>query len=312
MKKKICLSILLASALAAPAGAQGNPEDGFEPLFNGRDLTGWEEADGFLVEDGTILTRGAKAGDLYTQAEYGNYILRFDYMLSEVGNSGVFVRAEQVEPLEAGFEVQLLAPWTPYRDDLHCTGSLYGHVPVTSRPDESTDVWHSMEIVLDRDTVIVSVDGKAVTWAQTERVASLQEKNLKGRIGLQGNRSDPKQWVRFRNVRLKNLDSDVDYVLRGFGRSEPEIRRKTRDNAVEFGAAAIPGLCQLMASPDPVGPSAAREALFTIAAQASAPGFPSDSRDAMREMLAGERDRAESAEVKGYLEWLRGMLPGSD
>jgi len=312
MKNKICLSILLASALATSAAAQGNPEDGFEPLFNGRDLAGWEVAEGFAVEDGTILTRGAEAGDLYTQAEYGNYILRFDYMLSEVGNSGVFVRAEEVEPLEGGFEVQLLAPWTPYRDDLHCTGSLYGHVPVTSRPDESTDVWHSMEIVLDRDTVIVSVDGKAVTWAQTEHVESLREKNLKGRIGLQGNHSDPNQWVRFKNVRLKNLDSDVGYVLRGFGRSEPQIRRTTRDAAVELGSAAIPGLCRIMASPDPVGPSAAREALFAIAAQASAPDYPSDSRDAMREMLAGERDSAESGEVKGYLEWLRGMLPAGD
>ena len=312
MKTKICLSILLASALATSAVAQGNPEDGFEPLFNGRDLAGWEEAEGFLVEDGTILTRGTKAGDLYTQAEYGNYILRFDYMLSEVGNSGVFVRAEEGEPLEGGFEVQLLAPWTPYRDDLHCTGSLYGHVAVTSRPDESTDAWHSMEIVLDRDTVIVSVDGKAVTWAQTEHVESLREKNLKGRIGLQGNHSDPNQWVRFKNVRLNNLDSDVGYVLRGFGRSEPQIRRTTRDAAVDLGSAVIPGLCRIMASPDPVGPAAAREALFAIAAQASAPDYPSDSRDAMREMLAGERDRAESGEVKGYLEWLRGMLTAGD
>ena len=140
----------------------------------------------------------------------------------------------------------------------------------------------------------------------------LREKNLKGRIGLQGNHSDPNQWVRFKNVRLNNLDSDVGYVLRGFGRSEPQIRRTTRDAAVDLGSAVIPGLCRIMASPDPVGPAAAREALFAIAAQASAPDYPSDSRDAMREMLAGERDRAESGEVKGYLEWLRGMLTAGD
>lgn len=312
MKTRISLSILLASALATSVAAQGNPEDGFEPLFNGRDLTGWEKADGFLVEDGAILTRGAKAADLYTQAEYGNSILRFDYMLSEVGNSGVFVRTAQADPLEAAFEVQLLAPWTPYRDDLHCTGSLYGHVPVISRPDESTDVWHSMEIVLDRDTVIVTVDGKAVTWAQTEHVASLQAKSLKGRIGLQGNHSDPKQWVKFKNLRLKNLDGDVDYVLRGFGRSEPQIRKTTRDAAVALGSPAIPGLSQLMASPDPVASSAARDALFDIAAHASAPDFPAGSRDAMGKMLAAEQDKTESAEVKGYLEWLRGMLSAGD
>ena len=307
MNKNICLGILISLALAASATAQGNPEDGFEPLFNGRDLTGWEQAQGFVVEDGAILTRGAEAGDLYTREAYGNYILRFDYMLSEVGNSGVFVRSDQTER-EAGFEVQLLAPWTPYRDDLHCTGSLYGHVPVISRPDESTDVWHAMEIVLDRDTVIVSVDGKAVTWAQTGQVESLEAKALKGRIGLQGNHSDPEQWVRFKNVRLRNLDADVQYVLGGFGRSEPQIRKATREAAVALGGAAIPGLCQLMASTDPVGPSAARDALFDIAALATAPDFSPDTRRAMGETLAGERDKAESVEVKSYLRWLGGLL----
>jgi hypothetical protein len=312
MKTNICLSILLGLAVAATAVAQGDPEKGFEPLFNGKDLDGWEKADGFVVEDGTILTRGKGAGDLYTEAEYGNYILRFDYMLSKVGNSGVFVRAEQTQPLEVGFEVQLLAPWSPYRDDLHCTGSLYGHVPVMSRPDESTDVWHAMEIVLDRDTVIVSVDGKAVTWAQTGRVESLQEKNLKGRIAFQGNHSDPQQWVKFKNVRLKNLDGDVGYVLQGFGRTDPQIRQRTREAAVELGEAAVPGLSQLMASSNPVGPAAARETLFEIAALASAPDVPPASRNGMRDLLGVERDKAESGEVKAYLEWLRGMLSAGD
>ncbi len=306
--KNICLSILLVGALTTPVAGQGDPEKGFEPLFDGHDLSQWEEVDGFVVDDGTILTRGAKAGDLFTRAEFVNSILRFDYMLSAVGNSGVFVRSEPVPGAASGFEVQLLAPWKPYRDDLHCTGSLYGHVPITSRPDESTEVWHSMEIVLDRNTVIVSVDGKVATWARTDEVESLSEKPLSGRIGFQGNHSDPNQWVRFRNVRIKDLDTDVDYVIRGFRRTDPRIRQTSRDAAVKLGAAAVPGLSELMAAPDPVGPSAAREALFAIVARASAPDFPEDSREALRKGLEEQRDKAESAELKGYLTWLGGML----
>jgi hypothetical protein len=169
-----------------------------------------------------------------------------------------------------------------------------------------------MEIVLDRDTVIVSVDGKLASWAQAGRVDSLQEKSLRGRLGFQGNHSDPEQWVRFRNPRIKNLDADADYVLRGFARTEPQIRRTTYDAAVQLGAAAVPGLCRLIAAPDPVGPSAAREALFAIAARASAPDFPRDARDSMREMLENESDKAEAAEVKGYLGWLSEMLTTDD
>ena len=264
--RNTCISLLVALAVAAPALAQGDPEEGFVTLFDGRSLDGWEAADGFVVDDGTLLTRGAKAGDLYTTAEYGNVILRLDYMLSPVGNSGVFVRTELGRHAETGFEVQLLAPWTPYRDDLHCTGSLYGHVPVTTRPDESTGVWHSMEIVLDRDTVIVSVDGKMATWARTEWVDGLRDKSLRGRIGFQGNHSDPEQWVRFRNIRIRDLDADVDYTLRGFQRTDPQIRRTAHAATLRLGAAAVPDLCQLMAGSDTASSSAARETLFAIVA----------------------------------------------
>jgi hypothetical protein len=306
--KNICLCMLLAFAVAAPAAGQGDPEKGFAPLFNDQNLDGWEEADGFVIDDGTILTRGAKAGDLYTEAEYGNYVLRFDYMLSPVGNSGVFVRAEPGQPLETGFEVQLLAPWTPYRDDLHCTGSLYGHVPVTSRPDESTEVWHSMEIVLDRDTVIVSVDGKVTTWARTEWVEGLSEKNPRGRIGFQGNHSDPEQWVRFRNVRIRDLDTDVDYTLQGFRRTDPQIRRTAHAAALPHGVAAVPGLCQLMAGSDTASSAAARETLFAVVAEASAPDATPESRASLRKALEDEQSKAESPVVQGYLGWLSGML----
>jgi hypothetical protein len=306
--KSTCWTLLLALALVAPALSQGDPEEGFVPLFNGRDLEGWEEADGFVVDDGTILTKGAGAGDLYTKAEYGNYVLRFDYMLSPVGNSGVFVRAETQKPLDRGFEVQLLAPWSPWRDDLHCTGSLYGHVPVVSRPDESTGVWHTMEIVLDRDTVIVSVDGQATTWARTGAVDTLADKSPRGRIGLQGNHSDPEQWVRFRNVRIRDLDADVAYVLQGLRRTDPELRRTAHDAAVGHGAAAVPGLVSLMAGDDTASSSVAREVLFAIVAAASAPDVPAGNKAALRGALGKAGDTLESPAVKGYLEWLGGLL----
>ena len=54
------------------------------------------------------------------------------------------------------------------------------------------------------------------------------------------------------------------------------------------------------------------EALFAITARASAPEFPSDSRDEMREMLEHQLDEADSAEMKGYLAWLGGLLTTDD
>jgi hypothetical protein len=109
-------------------------------------------------------------------------------------------------------------------------------------------------------------------------------------------------------VRIKDLDADVDYALRGFRRADPQIRRTAHAAALQHGAAAVPGLCQLMAEPDTASSSGAREALFALVARATVPDSSPASRASVRKALEAERDQAESAEVKGYLGWLSGML----
>ena len=110
----LCLALLVCGACAKERVEQ---EKGFVSIFNGKDLSGWRTSSdkpGFRVADRCIYSDG---GDLlYTEGEQGNYILRFEWMLSEVGNSGVLIRSQPKNSWETGFEVQLLAPWTPYRD----------------------------------------------------------------------------------------------------------------------------------------------------------------------------------------------------
>jgi len=306
--KRVFINILLACVLALSCGGKAAPEKGFVPLFNGSDLTGWERTEGFRVKEGCIFSTGENGGNMFTREDFGNYILRLDYMLSTVGNSGVVVRGDPDSAWQTGFEVQLLAPWTPYRDDLHCTGSLYGYVAVTNRPDETTGIWHSLEIVCDRKTIIVSADGQAVSWADMDRVETLKGKNLRGRIGLQGNHSEPKEWVKIRNMRIRDLDREPSYVARGFSLTDPRLRRETYSAAVRLGRPLVPLLCGLMAGPDSTVPSAARQALFSIAAETSSPDYPAAGRDSMVGLLEEQADSTGSTVVKGYLEWLAGML----
>ncbi|HLA38877.1 MAG TPA: DUF1080 domain-containing protein [Candidatus Glassbacteria bacterium] len=313
MHRNLILAITTTACLAFLACGEKAPlEKDFQPLFNGRDLEGWETATGFRVKNGCILSDEEGAGNLFTARDYGNYILRLDYMLSEVGNSGVVIRADPDSAWQTGFEVQLLAPWTPFRDDLHCTGSIYGYVAVTNRPDETTGRWHSLEVVCDRKTIIVSVDGQACSWANMDQVESLQGKALSGRIGLQGNHSDPQEWVRFRNLRLRELDLDPDYVVQGLRSTDPRLRHQAHAAAVSLQAAAIDPLCRLLASPDSVGPSAARQALFAIAAEASEPDADTLYKKAVRQALATAADSAGVKTVRAYLNWLDGMLAGGN
>src|SRR5262249_26449756 len=81
--------VLLAATLAGPARAQSAGE--FVSLFNGKDLTGWKvpEGDGghWKVKDGVIdydagsESRGDK--NLWSNREYGDFILRLDWRLKE-------------------------------------------------------------------------------------------------------------------------------------------------------------------------------------------------------------------------------------
>ena len=95
--KRLFIQGILFSAFAFAAHAQ---EKGWQPLFNGKDLTGWKRIAGgavFTVEDGVIVGRTvAKSHNsfLVTEKEYGDFILEADvYVEDEEGNSGIQTRS---------------------------------------------------------------------------------------------------------------------------------------------------------------------------------------------------------------------------
>jgi hypothetical protein len=78
-------------------------EPGFTPLFNGRDLTGWEGMpEVFSVRDGMIHAKTTAERPLtkntflvHTAREFGDFELRFDFRVSG-GNSGMQYRSERL------------------------------------------------------------------------------------------------------------------------------------------------------------------------------------------------------------------------
>jgi hypothetical protein len=183
-------------------------EQGFVPLFNGKDLSGWVvigNKDGFRVQDGVIHSDGASGAEwMRTEKTYRNFILKLDWRVSKNGNSGVFVRAaREGAPWETGYEVQIS---NEPRDDAHCTGSLYGYAAVNPRPDESADKWHTFEIHCRDGRVTVSSDKvKCVDFDQSSK-AETKNKPLEGHIGLQDSHSPAGHYVEYRNIRVKVLN----------------------------------------------------------------------------------------------------------
>ncbi len=194
----------VAAGLAVPAAS--GAEEGFEPLFNGTDLTGWE-GDPFLwkVEDGMVVGRspGIAYNDfLTTVEEYSDFILRFQIQLVDnVGNSGVQIRSRRVSgSMEMiGYQVDVGPSWW---------GSLYDESRrrvTLAAPSEATikkalkpTDWNDYEVQASGRHIVLKLNG-VVTVDYTEEDESIEQTGL---IGLQVHSGPPLE-ARFRNIRIK-------------------------------------------------------------------------------------------------------------
>lgn len=156
MNKLITGSVLaLSAAVAGCCCLVGGDEsysetidEGFVTIFNGKDLTGWYGSTSYGVdpkEPGVLQCFPGKGsgGNLLTEKEYENFILRFEFMMPENGNNGLGIRTPSPD-VDAAYdgmcELQLLDDGgSQYydsdakKDKLHpyqYTGAVYGVVPV--------------------------------------------------------------------------------------------------------------------------------------------------------------------------------------
>lgn len=93
-----------------------------EDLFSGSSLDAFEFAPNSweIDSDGSIVCRMEKTKDkkgverlkgmgyLWTRNNYGDFSLTLDYKLSEGANSGIFYRTNPKDPVQGGFEIQLM------------------------------------------------------------------------------------------------------------------------------------------------------------------------------------------------------------
>jgi hypothetical protein len=211
-----CLSaaLLLALCLVAAAAGAEEKEEGFRPLFNGQDLTGWEGADReasacWLVEGGHLVCTGKPGPWLRSQEEFGDFELRFEYLLKEGGNSGVYIRVPKQGDHHgqgAGIEVQVLDDHAERYKDLkpyQYSGSLYAIVPADPRVAKPAGEWNSMTIRCQGKKYEIHHNGQQVISADEAAAPELAQRLTRGYLGLQNHNEE----VRFRNLRIKTLEA---------------------------------------------------------------------------------------------------------
>lgn len=204
------ISALLLAAALAPA------QQGFRPLFNGRDLSGWKHVGPgeFVVEDGMLKTVGGMGLLYYEKEKLGNCVLRVVYKTaSDHANSGVVIRLPEPPPdpwyaVHNGYEVQIDAGG----DDWHSSGAIYSISKVSSRQQKPKGEWNVMEIELRGPVTRVTLNGVLVNeyregspvpprkmWYEPVRGPRPEA----GYIGLQNH--DANSTVYFREVSVKPL-----------------------------------------------------------------------------------------------------------
>jgi hypothetical protein len=190
-------------------------EMGFAPFFNGKDLSGWRGATkGYAVEGGSLVCRKEGGGNLYTEREYGDFAVRFDFKLEPGGNNGLGIRA----PLEGdaaytGMEVQILDDGHASYKDIQpwqAHGSIYGVVAARRGHLRPAGQWNSEEVVCRGRRVRVILNGAVIVDADLDEASTPKTldgrdhpglKRAKGHIAFLGHGHR----VELRNLRVREL-----------------------------------------------------------------------------------------------------------
>lgn len=215
MKKLLLPLLLLATTVLAA------DDDGFVPLFNGRDLSGWVNAncapETWSVRDGVIHCTGQPTGALRTERQYENFILEAEWRhLSKGGNSGIFIwgtpiaapgvpflRGIEVQVLDHGFNIPGKNEWYTTHGDVFpihgATMKPFGRnngmrsFPSEERSKGSPE-WNHYRIVCSNGVIRLSVNGKEVSGGEDCNYR-------KGYLALESEGAP----VEFRQVRIKEL-----------------------------------------------------------------------------------------------------------
>ena len=231
----ILLSCVLVISLATSCGSKGKKasEEGWVSVFDGKTTTGWRAYNKttfpdsiWEVVDGTLHCKGtglgeASGNDIIYDKKLSNFELSFEWKISEGGNSGVFILAQEIP----GEEIYKSAPEFQILDnDKHPdaqlgvdgnrkASSLYDLIPAKPQNTKPAGEWNQAGILCYQGTVVFKQNGANVLefhlWTEDwkKMVANSKFKDWEwfvnpareGYIGLQDHGHD----VWYRNIKIK-------------------------------------------------------------------------------------------------------------
>src|SRR5579864_111578 len=169
-----------------------------EPLFNGKDLTGWEPdnpaENHWKAQNGELINQSAGA-NIRTTRKFDDFKLHIEYNCPKDGNSGVYLRGR--------YEIQVEYEPPGTDDKFHGMGSIYGFiapaVEVSPRPGQ----WESYDVTFVGRNVTVVRDG--VTTIDNKEIPGITGGALDSNEGQPGPlyiQGDHTGGMKYRNITI--------------------------------------------------------------------------------------------------------------
>ena len=187
----------------------------FEPVFNGKDLTGWAgPVDEYQVADGAIMCKPGKGGTLYTKEEYSDFVVRLEFKLPPGGNNGLAIRypGHGDTAYEGMCELQVIDSEDAQYASLDARqyhGSAYGMVAAQRGFLRPVGQWNYQEVTVKGSTIKVELNGTVILDCDLSKVSDYMHNSAHpgknrtvGHFGFAGH-TDP---VMFRNISIKRLN----------------------------------------------------------------------------------------------------------
>jgi len=195
--------------------------EGFESIFNGKDLSGWEGAvENYEVVDGAIGCKAGKGGVLFTKQKFADFVARLEFKLPPGGNNGLAIRFPgegKGNPAYAGMcELQVLDSEHPKYAKLDIRqyhGSAYGMAPAARGYLRATGEWNFQEVTVTGSKIKVELNGYIILDTDLSKITEYMANSAhpgkdlaEGHFGFAGH-GDP---VLFRNVEIVELKATPD------------------------------------------------------------------------------------------------------
>ena len=204
MKK--LLSACAATVVFVAASTVLAADDGFVPLYNGKDTTGWKlrnptgHNSWSVLPDGVLkntVNKGEHGTDLVTEKKFKDFTVRFEFMTPDNSNSGFYLRGRH--------EIQILGDHKNGKTSKGGNGALYNFKEADKfvtkpagewQPCEATMIGNKITVILNGVKIHDNVECNRPTGGELDNKVAEP-----GPILLQGDHGT----VSFRNLSIKEL-----------------------------------------------------------------------------------------------------------